>query len=78
MFKLRVNVISFGSQSRANATVVFQQVPGAGYHPSEGGSAPSWCICSNCREMTSLEKGFAEEIIPHLCGTSAGLQGFDT
>ncbi|KAL4226335.1 hypothetical protein ACF0H5_014318 [Mactra antiquata] len=33
-----------------------QEVPGAGYHPPEGGSAPSWSRCSNCREMPSDEE----------------------
>jgi len=27
-----------------------------GYHPAPGSPAPSWCVCSSCREMPTLEE----------------------
>lgn len=33
-----------------------QRQPDQGFHPSPSSSPPEWCVCSNCRQMPTLEE----------------------
>ncbi|KAK3589267.1 hypothetical protein CHS0354_008331 [Potamilus streckersoni] len=62
----------FGSIWQKHPNMVFEvlncsSTEQQGCHPRPGGESPSWCICSNCREMPNDEEKYCCKQIPPNC-----------